>query len=176
MTNGKQGQILAHDFENYVGYWICMASRAFERAMNEELAPSGITYRQCQVLAWLAIAGNLSQTDLADRLRIEPPTLVGILDRMEREGWVRRESDPHDRRRKLVVPTPKAVPVWSKIVACSDRVRARGNRGVSPAEQELLKNLLKRVIDNLPPDGKQETAADVEPITQPSARKQKSIA
>ncbi len=99
MGKGGQGQLLAHDFEGYVGYWICMASRAFERAMNEELAPSGITYRQCQVLAWLAIDGNLSQTDLAERMRIEPPTLVGILDRMEREGWVRRESDTSDRRK-----------------------------------------------------------------------------
>jgi MarR family transcriptional regulator for hemolysin len=176
MNNGKQGQVLAHDFENYVGYWICMASRAFERAMNEELAPSGITYRQCQVLAWLAIDGNLSQTDLAERLRIEPPTLVGILDRMEREGWVRRESDPHDRRRKLVAAMPKALPVWSKIVACSNNVRERGNQGVSPPEQELLKNLLKRIIENLPPDRKQESAAEVEAIAQPKARRQKSLA
>jgi MarR family transcriptional regulator, transcriptional regulator for hemolysin len=176
MTNGKQGPVLTHDFENYVGYWICMASRAFERAMNEQLAPSGITYRQCQVLAWLAIDGNLSQTDLADRLRIEPPTLVGILDRMEREGWVRRESDLHDRRRKLVAAMPKALPVWSKIVACSEKVRARGNQGVSPAEQELLKNVLRRIIENLPQDRKQEPAADIEPIARPNSRRQKSPA
>ena len=109
MGKGGQGQLLAHDFESYVGYWICMASRAFERAMNEELAPSGITYRQCQVLAWLAIDGNLSQTDLAERMRIEPPTLVGILDRMEREGWVRRESDAQRPAQKTYRATAQGV-------------------------------------------------------------------
>jgi MarR family transcriptional regulator for hemolysin len=176
MGKGGQGQLLAHDFEGYVGYWICMASRAFERAMNEELAPSGITYRQCQVLAWLAIDGNLSQTDLAERMRIEPPTLVGILDRMEREGWVRRESDVSDRRKKLVAPLPKALPVWSKIVGCSDRVRARGNQGVAPAEQELLKSLLRRIIENLPSDQKADAAAEEGSAIDAGARRQKSLA
>ena len=80
----------------------------FERAMNDELAPRGITFRQAQVLWLLAHEGSLSQTDLAERMRIEPPTLVGILDRMEREGWIRREGDATDRRRKFVAPLAKA--------------------------------------------------------------------
>jgi MarR family transcriptional regulator for hemolysin len=145
-------KLLSHDFEASVGYWICMASRAFERAMNDELAPRGITYRQAQVLWLLAHDGTLSQTDLAERMRIEPPTLVGILDRMEREGWIRREGDVQDRRRKLISPLPKAKPVWSKIIACSDSVRARGNNGLTDADQEVLKTLLGRIVENLTKD------------------------
>jgi MarR family transcriptional regulator for hemolysin len=145
-------KLLRHDFESSVGYWICMASRAFERAMNDELAPRGITYRQAQVLWLLAHEGNLAQTDLAERMRIEPPTLVGILDRMEREGWIRREGDASDRRRKLISPLPKAKPVWSKIIACSESVRARGNQGLSDADQQLLKTLLGRIVENLTED------------------------
>lgn len=141
-----------HDFENSVGYWICMTSRAFERAMNDELAPRGITYRQMQVLGWLALEGDLSQTDLADRMRIEPPTLVGILDRMEREGWIRRESCPTDRRRKIITALPKAKPVWSKIIACSLNVRGRGEHGLTDDELQTLKRLLGRIIENLAAD------------------------
>ena len=92
--------MLDYDFENSVGYWICQASQVFQRAFNEELAPQGVTFRQAQVLGCLAFEGRLSQTDLADRMRIEPPTLVGILDRMERDGWIRRSGDASDRRRK----------------------------------------------------------------------------
>ena len=157
-----------HDFEESVGYWICRASRAFEKAMNDELAPRGITYRQAQVLWLLAHEGNLSQTDLADRMRIEPPTLVGILDRMEREGWIRREGDAHDRRRKFVAPLAKAKPVWNKIIACSDKVRARGNEGLSPDDQQLMKKLLGQIVENLSGDhsegeqGLRKSAADTE--------------
>ncbi len=141
--------MLKHNFEESIGFWICMASRAFERAMNEQLSPTGITYRQCQVLGWLALEGDLSQTDLADRMRIEPPTLVGILDRMEREGWIRRENCSDDRRRKLIRALPKAEPIWSTIIACSDAVRDRGNQGLTREEQALLKSLTSRVIANL---------------------------
>jgi MarR family transcriptional regulator for hemolysin len=143
--------VLDYDFENSVGFWICQSSHALQRAFNEELAPQGITWRQCQVLGCLALEGPLSQTDLADRMRIEPPTLVGILDRMERDGWIRRDGDKRDRRRKLVHPQPAAKPVWSKIVSCAKRVRAKATRGMSASQLSELKKLLNIVQSNLQP-------------------------
>jgi MarR family transcriptional regulator for hemolysin len=75
--------VLEYDFESSIGYWIFMTSQAMERALNEELAPLGITHRQFQVLAWLACVGVLSQAELAERMKVEAPTLAGILERME---------------------------------------------------------------------------------------------
>jgi MarR family transcriptional regulator for hemolysin len=148
--------VLEYDFENSVGFWICQASHALQRAFNEELAPQGVTYRQAQVLGCLALEGQLSQTDLAERMRIEPPTLVGILDRMEQGGWIRRDGDKHDRRKKLVQPTPAAKPVWNKIVTVAKRVRARATRGMSAAELAQLKRLLGVVQANLEAAAKRE--------------------
>jgi MarR family transcriptional regulator, transcriptional regulator for hemolysin len=141
--------VLDYDFENSVGYWVCQASHALQRAFNEELAPQGVTYRQAQVLGCLALEGQLSQTDLAERMRIEPPTLVGILDRMQRDGWIRRDGDRLDRRRKLVRPMPAAKPVWTKIVAAAKRVRTRATRGMSATQLAQLKKLLGVVQANL---------------------------
>ncbi|HMC12147.1 MAG TPA: MarR family transcriptional regulator, partial [Pirellulaceae bacterium] len=137
--------MLEYDFENSVGYWICQTSQVFQRAFNEELAPQGVTFRQAQVLGWLALEGRLSQTDLADRMRIEPPTLVGILDRMERDGWIRRGGDISDRRKKLVEALPAAKPAWTKIVAVAKRVRTRATRGMTPTQLTQLKKLLRLV-------------------------------
>jgi MarR family transcriptional regulator for hemolysin len=141
--------VLEYDFENSVGFWICQASHALQRAFNEELAPQGVTFRQAQVLGSLALEGRLSQTDLAERMRIEPPTLVGILDRMERDGWIRRGSDKKDRRKKLIEATAAAKPVWTKIVAVAKRVRTRATRGMTPAQLTQLKKLLTLVQTNL---------------------------
>lgn len=142
-------RMLEYDFENSVGFWICTTSNAFQRAFNEELAPQNVTFRQAQVLACLALEGPLSQTDLADRMRIEPPTLVGILDRMERDGWIRRDGDKNDRRRKLVAPTAAAKPAWSKVVAVANRVRERATRGMTATQLRQLRSLLGKVQDNL---------------------------
>ena len=141
--------MLEYDFENSVGYWVCQASHALQRAFNDELAPQGVTFRQAQVLGCLALEGKLSQTALADRMGIEPPTLVGILDRMQRDGWIRRDGDTSDRRRKFVDATPAAKPVWSKIITAAKRVRSRATRGMTPAQLVQLKKLLALVQANL---------------------------
>ena len=138
-----------HDFEDSVGYWICMASRAFERAMNDELAPRGITYRQAQVLWLLAHEGNLSQTDLAERMRIEPPTLVGILDRMEREGGFVAKATPTTDVASWSRRWPRPSRSGRRSLIAANRVRARGNQGLSREEQQLLKTLLGRIVVNL---------------------------
>ena len=141
--------MLEHDFENSVGFWTIMAAESFRRELNQELAPHGITYRQCQVLGSLALESPLSQAVLAERMHIEPPTLVGILDRMERDGWVRRKSCPEDRRKKLVSPLKGVEPVWKKILACGRRVRQRATVGLTTDELATLQRLLDRVRHNL---------------------------
>lgn len=141
--------MLEYDFQGDLGHWICMTAHSYQRAVNQELAPEGITYRQCQVLAWLAFEGELSQADLAERMNIEPPTLVGVLDRMERDGLLSRVSSEQDRRRKIVRAEPKADPVWKKVVACANRVRSRASQGLTAKELKTLHQLLDRVQQNL---------------------------
>jgi MarR family transcriptional regulator for hemolysin len=138
-----------YDFENSVGYWVVPTAHALERALNEELAPHGITFAQCQVLAWLALQGELSQAELAERMRVEAPTLAGILDRMERDGWVERRPAPGDRRRKLVRPTPQVEPVWARIVGCCRAVRARATAGIDPDDLRRTFDVLAAVQANL---------------------------
>ena len=150
--------MLQYDFEQSVGYWLTVTTQAYHRAFNEELAPHGITYRQSQVVAWLAVEQELSQSELASRMLIEPPTLVGILDRMERDGWITRESCPGDRRKKLIRLTSNVEPIWSKFVACARKIRLQATDGLSADESQALLMLLRKVHANVservPPDGR----------------------
>ncbi len=126
-----------------------LASQAFQNSLSDELAPHGITFRQCQVLGWLAVEGELSQVDLASRMMIEPATLVGVLDRMERDGLICRTSAVKDRRRKLICASPQAKDVWAKVVCCARKVRARAVVGLSPKQVQDLKKTLRHVLGNL---------------------------
>ena len=141
--------MLDYDFENSAGFWIMTAAHDYERAFNDELAPEGITLRQCQVLGFLSLAGPLAQNELAERMRIEPPTLVGILDRMERDGWIRRTACPGDRRRKLIQPQAAAKPVWERIVKVARRLRAQATKGMTANDKLTLRRLLKQVQKNI---------------------------
>jgi len=68
---------------------------------------------------------------------------------MERDGWIRRDGDKTDRRRKLIQATPAAKPVWSKIVGVAKRVRAQASRGMTATQLAQLKKLLNQIQANL---------------------------
>jgi MarR family transcriptional regulator, transcriptional regulator for hemolysin len=140
--------VLKYDFEESVGYWLCSAQHSFMVALRDKLAPHNITYRQTEILGWLALEGPLSQADLANRMMIEPPSLVGTLDRMEASGLLVRKSCPDDRRKNLVQPLPAAERVWEQIASCAREVRAQATQGFTEEETAILKKLLSRLRDN----------------------------
>ena len=146
--------MLEYDFENSIGYWVCATAHDLARVLNDELSAHGITFRQWEVLAMLSLGGEQSQSELAERLKIEAPTLVGVLDRMERDGWIVRMADPHDKRRKLIRATKQVEPVWSRMIECAKRVRGRATAGLTGEELETLRGLLGRVRDNVARGGK----------------------
>ena len=111
--------MLEYDFENSVGFWVFSTTQEISRAMNDELASHGITSRQWETLAWVSLTGELSQSELAERMSIEAPTLVGVLDRMERDGWIQRVPAETDRRKKLIRATCRVQPLWEKMVGCA---------------------------------------------------------
>lgn len=141
--------MLQFDFENSVGYWIFATAHELSCAMNEELQAHGITYRQWEVLAWISVAGEMSQSELAARMGIEAPTLVGVLDRMERDGWITRTPSDSDRRKKIIRTTDRVEPVWSQMVACGLKIRQKATQGLSQEQLQSLRETLAAVCENL---------------------------
>ena len=141
--------MLQYDFEESVGCWVTMTAHELRRALDTELSKEKITFRQWEVLAWIALEGEPSQVELAERIGIEAPTLAGILARMERDGWLERFACPIDRRRKRIRTTAKAETVWNRMVKCCHRVRERATRGFSSEELATLKQSCNRIRQNL---------------------------
>jgi DNA-binding MarR family transcriptional regulator len=144
--------MLDYDFDESVGCWVHMTSRAIRRAIDLELAKEDITFRQFEVLACIALEGEQSQVELADRLGIEAPTLAGILSRMERDGWLERYGCPEDRRRKRIRVTPKAEAVWARMAECCRRVRIRATEGISQDDLENFKRICQKLRANVEPE------------------------
>jgi MarR family transcriptional regulator for hemolysin len=141
--------MIQYDHHESVIYWIVSTAHALERVVNEELAPLGMTFRQAEVLAWLALDGPLSQVELADRMRIEAPTLAGIVERMERAEWIVRTPYPQDRRKKLLHPTERVEPVWARVMEAGLRVRARASAGHDAESVRQMIRMLEAIQKNL---------------------------
>ena len=53
--------MLDYDFEQSIGFWMIGAAHAYQKAVTGEISPQGITFRQAQVLGFLALEQALSQ-------------------------------------------------------------------------------------------------------------------
>ena len=145
--------MLNYDWESSVGLWLCSAAHAVRRTLDLRLAEEGITLRQWEVLACLSAQANggvdCSQSELAERMGIEPPTLVGVLNRMERDGWLEKRSCDKDRRKNSLVPSVKAEALWEKAAAICHDVRNTAIRGLTPAELDTLRRACSLIQSNL---------------------------
>ena len=106
--------------------------------------------------------GPLSPSALARRAGLHPATMTGILDRLERGGWVIRERDPADRRAVLVRAardrSADMYRLYSGMNALMDEICS----GYSDTELDLIADFLRRTTDA----GRQaadDLAASVEP-------------
>lgn len=104
------------------------------------------------VLSSLAEFGPAAQRDLSVRLRIDPSDLVSVLDDLERDGLVRRDRDPADRRRYAVTLTPGGGERLAELLAAARLMDERMFAGLTGQEKAELHRLLLRVYGHLDPD------------------------
>ncbi len=131
------------------GHYFSRIARGMTRIGDLRLRKLGFATAQLPVLTALKDGAKLSQTELARRAKVEQPTMAQLLSRMERDGLIRRELDPADRRSSLVALTDAArarLPAGREILI-------RGNKditnGLSDDEVATLLSLLERVLTNV---------------------------
>ena len=68
----------------------------------------GLNPTDGKCLSVLRETGPITAGELAQVIGLTPGAVTGVIDRLEKRGFVRRAADPHDRRRVIVEPIPDA--------------------------------------------------------------------
>jgi DNA-binding MarR family transcriptional regulator len=100
------------------------------------------------VLLCLWEEDGLKVVDLGRRAGLETSTMTGLLDRMERDGLVKRDPDPDDRRAHLIHLTDKGREVRDPVLKVVDRVIGDVFAGVSEEDLDRMKNVLRQLLIN----------------------------
>jgi DNA-binding MarR family transcriptional regulator len=95
----------------------------------------------------LARHGPLSPSALAKQAGLHPATMTGILDRLERGGWIVRERDPADRRAVVLRTRPERGAEVFRLYAGMNGAMDEICAGYSEAELTLLADFLRRVSE-----------------------------
>jgi DNA-binding MarR family transcriptional regulator len=131
------------------GFLLHDIARLMRKRFDQRARGLGLTRAQWQVLAHLARHEGINQAGLAEILEIEPITLGRLIDRMAEAGWVERRADPRDRRARLLYLTAKARPVFDRMRALGDEVRAEALGGISQDAHDELMATLAAIRNNL---------------------------
>ena len=139
-----------YDFENSIGFIVNRTARAFVKALDSELHDQvGITVGQWKVIVMLVKHNGLTQKEIADKLGLESPTLIPIIDKMEKEELVVRKVDPSDRRNNRIYRTDKADALWETMMECASKVRQVSVKEISDADLNIMRAALDKIWHNL---------------------------
>jgi DNA-binding MarR family transcriptional regulator len=130
---------------DHTGYLLRVAHDHAHRVKLEAM-PEGAHPRDYSMLVALLTTGPISQQQLAEKMRVNRTLVVGIVDELERRGWLERRRDADDRRSYRLHVTPAgeaAVAEMSpRIKQASTAMTAR----LSDAERDRLHELLRQLI------------------------------
>ncbi|MBQ5570923.1 MAG: MarR family transcriptional regulator [Treponema sp.] len=91
---------------------------------------------------------NIPIKNLVEKTSLDKATLTGIIDRLERNGYVKRIPSPGDKRSNLISRTGKDEIFKSKIPEVSDQQNKLFYKGFSVKEIKDFENYLKRILQN----------------------------
>jgi DNA-binding MarR family transcriptional regulator len=91
--------------------------------------------------------GPLSPSVLARRTGLHPATMTGVLDRLDRGGWIARERDPSDRRGVVIRVLPDRGAEVLQLYSGMNAAMAQICGGYSDSELELVAGFLRRTAD-----------------------------
>lgn len=132
-----------------LGFQCEITLKAFIRNLSQRLDGTGISPTQFRVLAHLMADGPQTQKELCELLSISPPSMVKLIDRMERDRWVVRTADELDRRVNRVVCTAQAKEIWEESTVHSINLLEQAYQGIDPDEIDSAIALLTRIRKNL---------------------------
>lgn len=135
--------------DEHTGILIKKAARFFEQVANRNLDKLGVTYSQTIFLVRLWEKDGQTQIELAKSAGLKQPSVVRILDRMERDNLITRIRNEEDRRVFNFYLTDKAKKACRKLEEHANEMHDVATVGITKKDIDKLNQSLSDIIGNL---------------------------
>jgi DNA-binding MarR family transcriptional regulator len=143
MSSGNLARAQLEAALNHAGREMSTATIMFHSALAQQL---GLNVTDWKCIDLVDRFGPLSAGKLAELTGLTSGAITGVVDRLEKAGFVRREPDPHDRRRVIIRAVydrmAELETVFGSFVAALDDLNAR----YSEAELVLIRDYMQNAI------------------------------
>lgn len=135
--------------EKDVGFLIKGINDKLKVKADADLKRYNLTFAQSRVFVYLDCrGGQATQKEIEVFLGVSHPTVVGVVSRMEQNGYVTCWQD-EDRRNKIVCLTERAQEISIEMTRHMQETEQKLLSPLSPAEAESLKDMLLRIYERL---------------------------
>ncbi|MGL4235993.1 MarR family winged helix-turn-helix transcriptional regulator [Tabrizicola sp.] len=134
---------------NFAPYLMNRIMGRYNAGFREEMAGMGLTTPKARALAVLSVIEGPLIRELSVYTVVEQSTLSRVLDQLQAEGLIRRESDPNDNRAIRVFLTEagraKFQELWPHMATAQDRMF----RGIPVEERRAFVGTLQKMLINI---------------------------
>lgn len=133
---------------NKVTILIKKASLEFGKLSNPIFSGYGLTEAQYKILKYLYSHQDteVRQVDLEKYFSLTHPTALGLLENLERKGFIRRRENPKDKRSRIILLEQKALEMQEELERLGDGLEQKMTEKLTEAEKSQLVFLLQKLL------------------------------
>jgi MarR family transcriptional regulator for hemolysin len=126
-----------------------VVTRKLRTLYDGRIRKQDLTLSRARLLFHLAQREGTTQKELAKLLAVEQPSMVTLIDAMEKNGFIRRVARASDRRSKGIFLTDRAREQTARLIRLTEDFNEVVLAGIDDAELEVVMRVLERMFDNI---------------------------
>lgn len=134
------------------GRVIGILSNQIKRQIDKTASENGLTGVQGRILHFILAESRqkeVFQKDIEEEFNLRRSTATGILQLMEKNGVIRRESVPYDARLKSLIPTEKASGLQEQVTKDLQYLERILNKNITESDLQIFFKVIKQMSKNL---------------------------
>ena len=134
--------------KEHIGKEILILANRIHRTISKESAKYGLTGIQSRIIGFIyreADKKDIFQKDIEEEFDIRRSSVTSVLQLMEKNGYIKRESVAEDARLKKIILTEKAMEIQKNVYAFILKFEESLNDELSDDEKSMLLNLVGRL-------------------------------
>lgn len=133
-----------------LGHKFRIIHECFKANGNARMKKFDLTQIQMNILGYLFVHGDgVTQREIEKHFELKHSTVIGILGRMEKNGFIKLSVSPSDKRQRIITILPKAHDVRSTCDTERSYIEEMFNSSLSKEELSTLRELLDKVCNIL---------------------------
>lgn len=135
-----------------LGAMLKFSNKLLEKDINEKMQKLNVTRSQMDLLAYVFFKSKehneINQVDIERYLNLKNPTVTGLINRLEKKDYIKREVSEKGARYKSIVATEKGVKLLEAGKKILDDLEKNMFSVLSKEEKNELERLLSKIIEN----------------------------